>query len=188
MYKFLLMIICFFTFSCSSKSLSMNSGESCEPKWWKNERNFFWQKKYLSGKDAIYGRGSQRGFDRSTVRTAAESDARSRILNELNLRFDNDFEASYNEVQQKTGQSEGISISKEFKNNIKTSLTANCRMCFTIKYDDCLEDGLWNGYALVELNYDNWKDKELKALLESSLIDDNKESDNEKEFETDIKL
>ena len=60
-------------------------------------------------------------------------------------------------------------------------------MCFTIKYEDCLEDGLWTGYALVELNYDNWKDKELKSLLESSLID-NKESNNEKQSESDIKL
>ena len=187
MYKVLLLILCFFTFSCSSKVVSMNSNQNCEPKWWKNERNFFWQKKYLSGKDAIYGRGSQRGFDRSTIRTAAESDARSRILNELNLRFDNDFAATYNEVQKKIGDSEGINISKEFKNNIKTSLIANCRMCFTIKYEDCLEDGLWTGYALVELNYDNWKDKELKSLLESSLID-NKESNNEKQSESDIKF
>jgi len=173
----------------------MNSNESCEPKWWKNERTFFWQKSYLSGKDAIYGRGSQRGFDRSTIRTAAESDARSRILNELNLRFDNDFEASYNESQKKSGSSEGIIVSKEFKNNIKTSLTANCRMCFTIKYEDCFENGLWTGYALTELDYDNWKNDELKTLLESSLLENdteiknkNTESEVDKNVEKDIKF
>ena len=188
MYKILIAITLsiFFT-GCASKSVSLNTDSECEPKWNDMKKTFFWEKSYVTNikKGKIYGRGNERAFDRNTARRASESLARADILRQLKETFSNDFNRLYSENQQRLGVSQNATTTKEFKDNILSSVVGSCSMCFIIKFEDCFEDGMWSAYALAELDYDNQTNTEMKKLLENSFpeLKKQKEKQKEKEFE-----
>ena len=178
MYKFLIAVgLGIFLTGCASNSINLDTDPDCKPKWWKNERKFFWEKSYVSkpGKATIYGRGTERAFDRNTARRAAEALARADVLNQIQSQFENDFDRKYEETQTREGTAQNANAKKEFIDNITSKVYGSCKMCFIVKFEDCFQKGMWSAYALAEMDHDSHKSAELQALLKSSFDGEKKE-------------
>ena len=184
--KILLTTISLILFSCSSKSIDLNTDSECQPKWWDNQgKNFFWQKSYVTRwtKGKVYGTGFERSFDRNTARRAAESLARADIIRQLKTNLEGDFSRLYEENQKRTGLNQDANSIKELKDKLLSKVVGSCSMCFIIKYEDCFEKGMWSAYALAEVDHNRQDNKKMIDILSESFQDFKEEEEEKVNFE-----
>jgi len=159
---FIIVITSTFSFLGVSCGLPHNGPESkrCEPDWY-GDRPI--------SKSSIFGVGLGETSNRRVAKDLSWSSAAGDVNNQIQSRVIIETVQIFNELSKGINNEKVRDFQDGIESNLYSKTDRTLEGTISKKFADCVSNGVWSAYTLVEFDFKKWKKSVLKTIIDEEM-------------------